>query len=250
MSLVTDTGKFTAQLDLAMAGAVSSATTVNLGVTTGNTVVITGTTTITSLGTAPQAGTTRTCIFTDVLILTHSASLVLFGATNITTVAGDRATFTATSAGIWELVGFFRQTGYTNGYLNEFGIADGAIVKEKLGDACLIPSKAMTREAVTLADADSALSSFNMVYKGIFVSNNTGIHDRTTDTAGNIIGNLYSYQIGTAFDFNIISLAAFTDTIVAGTDVTLVGDMTVSNESAVFTCVVTSPTTVTIYRKS
>ena len=250
MGLITDTGKFSAQVDLAMAGAVSSATTTDLGATTGNTVVITGTTTIASLGTAPQAGVTRTCIFTDALVLTHSSDLVLFGAANITTVAGDRAVFTATTTTTWELVGFFRQTAYTNGLINEFGIVDGAITYTKLGDACVVPSKIMTREAVNMADSDSALSSSQMVLKGIFVSNNTNNWLRTVATASNIIGNIDSYQVGTSFDFTVIAKQAFNDTITANTGVTLVGDMTVNNESAVFTCVVDSPTAVTIYRKS
>lgn len=250
MGLITDTGRFSAQVDFAMAGAVSSASTINLAATTGNTVIITGTTTITSLGTPSQAGITRTCIFTDALVLTHSAGMVLFGAANITTVAGDRATFVSTSTSSWELLGFFRQAGYTNGLVNEFGIADGAVTYTKLGDACVVPSKQMIREVVNMADSDSALSSSQMVLKGIFISNNTSNRIRTVATAGNIIGNLYSYQIGTAFDFTVIALGSFNDTITANTDVTLVGDMTVNNESAVFMCVVTSPTTVTIYRKS
>lgn len=250
MSLVTDTGKFTKQLDLAMGTSVASASTVDVGATDGNTVIVLGTTTITSLGTAPQAGTTRTLIFADALILTHSANLVLFGDANITTVLGDRAVFTATSTGIWEMVAFFRKNAYTNGLINEFGIADGAIVKEKLGDACVVPSKQMIREVVNMADSDSALSSSQMVLKGIFISNNTSNWLRTVATASNIIGQLYSYQVGTAFDFTVIAKQAFNDTITANTGVTLVGDMTVNNESAVFMCVVTSPTTVTIYRKS
>jgi len=250
MGLITDTGKFTKQLDLAMGTAVSSASTVDVGATDGNTVIVLGTTTITSLGTAPQAGTTRTLIFSDALILTHSASLVLFGAANITTVLGDRAVFTATSTGIWEMVGFFRQVAYTNGLINEFGLADGSVVKEKLGDACVIPSKQMIREVVTMADSDSALSASQMVLKGIFISSNTANWQRTVATASNIIGYLYSYQVGTAFDFTVIARQAYNDTITANTGVTLVGDMTVNNESAVFTCVVDSPTAVTIYRKS
>ncbi len=250
MSLVTDTGKFTKQLDLSMASSVASSSTVDLGATDGNTVIILGTTTINSFGTAPQAGVTRTLLFADALILTHSASLVLFGAANITTVSGDRAVFTATSAGIWELVSLFRQTAYTNGLLNEYGIANGSITYPKLGDACVIPSKMPIREKVVLADSDGAMSAANLVLKGLFVSNNTANRTRTTGTASDIIGYLADYQIGTSFDFAIVALAAFNDTVLGGTGVTLVGDMTVNNESAVFMCVVDSPTLVTIYRKS
>lgn len=51
---------------------------------------ITGVTTITSLGTAPQAGAHRVLVFDGILTLTHNATtLILPGAANITTAAGD-----------------------------------------------------------------------------------------------------------------------------------------------------------------
>ena len=55
----------------------------------GDSLHITGTTTITSLGTAPYAGATKRIIFDGALTLTHGANLNLPGAANITTVAGD-----------------------------------------------------------------------------------------------------------------------------------------------------------------
>jgi len=71
---------------------VASATTTEIWVTDGNFIHITGTTTITSFGTAGQAGDERTIVFDGILTLTHNAtSLILPGATNITTAAGDRA---------------------------------------------------------------------------------------------------------------------------------------------------------------
>ena len=57
----------------------------------GDFVHITGTTTITSFGTAPQAGATRTLIFDGALTLTHNATtLKLPGGASITTAANDR----------------------------------------------------------------------------------------------------------------------------------------------------------------
>lgn len=71
---------------------VASATTTTIWVTDGNYIHITGTTTITSFGTAGQAGDERTIIFDDALTLTHnSTTLKLPGGANITTAAGDRA---------------------------------------------------------------------------------------------------------------------------------------------------------------
>ena len=70
---------------------IASAATTDIWTPTGQLVHITGTTTITSFGTAPQAGILREVIFDGVLTLTHSANLDLPGAANITTAVGDRA---------------------------------------------------------------------------------------------------------------------------------------------------------------
>ena len=70
---------------------VASAATTNIWVTDGNTLHVTGTTTITSFGTAPNAGAWRKVIFDGVLTLTDGANLNLPGAANITTAADDFA---------------------------------------------------------------------------------------------------------------------------------------------------------------
>jgi hypothetical protein len=77
--------------------AVASASTTNIWSNNdGNLLHVTGTTTITSLGTAPQAGAKRQVIFDGALILTYNAStLVIPGAANITTAAGDMWEFVA-----------------------------------------------------------------------------------------------------------------------------------------------------------
>lgn len=64
---------------------------------------ITGTATITSLGTGFN-GCYRELRFAGALTLTHSASLKLPGSANITTAAGDNFGFRCTGSGVWELV--------------------------------------------------------------------------------------------------------------------------------------------------
>lgn len=67
---------------------------------------VTGTTTITSLGTA-AAGTKRTLRFTGALTLTHNGtSLILPGSTNITTVNGDVGEFVSLGSGNWTLTNY------------------------------------------------------------------------------------------------------------------------------------------------
>jgi len=68
---------------------VASASTVNLTAATGNLVHITGTTTITAFTLA--SGAERSVIFDGALTLTNGAGLLLPGAANIVTAAGDRA---------------------------------------------------------------------------------------------------------------------------------------------------------------
>jgi len=90
---------------------IASASTTDIGAATGEFVDVTGTTTITSLGTV-AAGIVRTVRFTGALTLTHNAtSLILPGAANITTAANDRAEFRSLGSGNWLCVEYIRADG-------------------------------------------------------------------------------------------------------------------------------------------
>ena len=100
-----------AALNEAQGSNIASATTTDIGAATGNYVVVTGTTTITGLGTV-QAGTRRIVEFSGALTLTHNAtSLILPGGANITTAAGDCATFVSEGSGNWRCVSYVAATG-------------------------------------------------------------------------------------------------------------------------------------------
>lgn len=92
---------------------ITSATTTDIGAAKGDFVTVTGTTTITSLGTAP-GGARRTVRFSGALTLTYNASsLILPGAANITTVAGDIASFRALDGtSNWICETYTRASGY------------------------------------------------------------------------------------------------------------------------------------------
>ena len=93
------THAMTAAINEARATAIASAGTTDIGAVAGNFVHITGTTTITALGSV-QAGTRRVVTFDGALILTHNAtSLILPTAANITTAAGDSAVFVSEGIG-------------------------------------------------------------------------------------------------------------------------------------------------------
>jgi hypothetical protein len=80
---------------------VASATTTDIGAVASNYVRITGTTTITGLGTV-SSGIWKFVRFSGALTLTHNGtSLILPGAVNITTVAGDCGLFVSEGSGNW-----------------------------------------------------------------------------------------------------------------------------------------------------
>ena len=100
-----------AAINEARGTAIASATSTPIGAANGNFVHITGTTTITSFDTI-QAGTRRVVVFDGILTLTHNATtLILPGATSITTAAGDAAIFESEGSGNWRCVAYQRASG-------------------------------------------------------------------------------------------------------------------------------------------
>ena len=99
---------------LATKGAdIASAATVDLSAATGNYVHVTGTTTVTALGTV-SAGMRFLLVFDGALTLTHNAtSLILPGAANITTAAGDRAEFVSLGSGNWRCLWYTTAAAYS-----------------------------------------------------------------------------------------------------------------------------------------
>ena len=85
---------------------VASATTTDIGAAASDKVRITGTVTITGLGTV-AAGTQRSIRFAAALQLTYNAtSLILPGAANITTAANDTAEFVSLGSGNWICISY------------------------------------------------------------------------------------------------------------------------------------------------
>ena len=111
MALAKTGDTMTGALNWAARVDAASASTVAIGVAASNLVRITGTTTITSFGTV-AAGAVRHVLFAGALTLTHNAtSLILPGAANITTAAGDAATFESLGSGNWRCLSYQRADG-------------------------------------------------------------------------------------------------------------------------------------------
>lgn len=107
----SDVGAFFAEHLNTVEIAIASAATCDIGALRGLRAEITGTTTITSFGTAKNK--LRFLRFSGALTLTHNGtSLILPGATNIVTAAGDTAVFASdSSSGNWRCLSYTRGIG-------------------------------------------------------------------------------------------------------------------------------------------
>lgn len=117
---------FIAQL-AALAGgptaSLASAATVAIGFAATSNINITGTTTISAFDNW-QEGAMRMVTFSGALQLTHNASsLILPGAANITTAAGDAALFKSLGGGNWKCLWYVRAAG--TGPVSANGTRDG-----------------------------------------------------------------------------------------------------------------------------
>src|SRR4029079_13753233 len=88
---------------------VASAATLDLDSATGDLVDVTGTTAVTAI--TLSDGSLRTVRFTGALTLTHGSSLVLPGAQNIATAAGDYAVFRGYASGVVRCTAYLRAAG-------------------------------------------------------------------------------------------------------------------------------------------
>lgn len=144
---------------------IASSAITDIGAATGEFVDVTGTATITSLGTV-SAGIVRTVRFTGSATLTHSAALNLIGLTNIITANGDIAQFRSLGGGNWKCTNFIRQDGSTIIKLPAFyavstasqSITSGAFTKVTLG----------TEQYDTNNNYDATLSRFTPTVAGYY----------------------------------------------------------------------------------
>ncbi|HSD16772.1 MAG TPA: hypothetical protein VLC71_05850 [Thermomonas sp.] len=157
-----------AALNEAKATDIASAATTDIGAATGNLVHITGTTTITALGTV-QAGTRRKAVFDGILILTHHAtSLILPTGANITTAAGDTAEFISEGSGNWRCTGYQRATGQplaaASGSVTSVNGASGApIIRQALAIACSDETTALTTGTNKVKFINPYSTAFNVL---------------------------------------------------------------------------------------
>lgn len=140
-------------IDTAKGSDIASATTTDIGAATGNFVDITGTTTITGLGTI-QAGSIRFARFTGILTLTHNGtSLILPTTANITTAAGDRAIFVSLGSGNWLCLAYQRADGTPLG--SAYTPTAGNALSGSVVQVVFTKSSAVATDSGTAVDDDS-----------------------------------------------------------------------------------------------
>jgi len=148
---------------------IASATTTDIGAATGNSPDVTGTTTITGLGTV-QAGTVRNVRFTGILTLTHNGtSLILPTGANITTAAGDTATFISLGSGNWYCKSFQRKDGTAlvgvtaatalSGSTIQTVLTQSSAVATDSGTAVIDDSTPTTTECPIISALDTAITA-------------------------------------------------------------------------------------------
>jgi hypothetical protein len=97
---------------LAAASTIASATTTDLSTVNEKFITVTGTTTITGLGIL-SPGIEKVLVFAGALTFTHNVtSLILPGAANITTAAGDIAHMLSLGSGNWRCLSYQPASGY------------------------------------------------------------------------------------------------------------------------------------------
>jgi len=107
-------------------GTISSATTTDIGTKTQGYLAVSGTTTITALGT-PTNKTEYTLKFDGALTLTHNAtSLILPGGVNVLTIAGEVAKFRHEGSGNWRCVSYPARWLYGDGTAGQVLTSAGA----------------------------------------------------------------------------------------------------------------------------
>lgn len=104
-------GTLTSALNEAPTVTIASSATPAIGAAAGNTISLTGTTTVTGFDTI-AAGAFRRVVFTGALTFTHNAtSLILPSSANITTATGDVAEMLSLGSGNWRCTSYTRASG-------------------------------------------------------------------------------------------------------------------------------------------
>ena len=162
----------------------ASATATDIGGQNSLYVSVTGTTTITGFGTNYNGP--RFVSFTGALILTHSATLVIPGAANITTAAGDACIVVPISGG-WKIVSYDKYSGLPT---STTGLAASGANNDITSLAALASVPSVVTTAITTATPASSATVSGLVELATTAETETGTDATRAATPAGLKGAL------------------------------------------------------------
>lgn len=164
-------GTLTGAVNDAATQTIASASLTDLASATSNVIIISGTTTISALGTI-AAGARRSVRFSGALILAHNAAMILPNATNITTAAGDCAEFRSLGSGNWVLTSYspisgnYYRTNILGTVSQSGGVPTGSLIETgsnvggtyiKFADGTMISRLTLDLSSISITNAFGSL---------------------------------------------------------------------------------------------
>lgn len=158
---------------------IASGTTTDLGSNTAQNITISGTTTITGFGSSAPIGAIKFLYFSGALTLTHNGtSLIIPGAANITTAAGDCAIVRHESSGNWRVLSFMRAAGRP---INS-GVSD--TFSAKMIHAATTTLQQVIEKVTITAAAPSATHNFDVLTQAVQYMTTACANNWTTNVRG------------------------------------------------------------------
>lgn len=220
----TDSSTITGDLRAIQAGiryiysqdTIASAATTDLGSKDSGSLTISGTTTITALGTV-SAGIRKSVVFSGILTLTHNAtSLILPGTANITTAANDRAEFESLGGGNWRCNWYVKASGQP--IISPLSDGDkGDITVSASGATWTIDNDVI--DAATLADSALGITMINGAIDATVSGNALTVAIKTqaggTPSATDPVLVLFRSGTVTSGTYNVRSVTAATSVVIS-----------------------------------
>jgi hypothetical protein len=177
---------------------IASAATVDLGAVEGLAHGITGTTSVTSFGTV-AAGIWKIIRFEGALTLTHNAtSLILPGASNITTADGDVAIMMSEGSGNWRCLSYMKANG------------------SHLGPVLTAEQATTSGSSVTFSDIPSWVKKISIMFDGVSTNGTGGLSIQIGD-AGGLEATGYSSTSARLTDSAAVSVSSATTSFALNT---------------------------------
>lgn len=190
-------------------GAITAASTTDVGAVPQAAVKINGTTTITSFGTSSILGSIHVLTFTNTLTITRNAtSLIVPGTNNITTQAGDVAIAMYLGSGNWQIVSYNPASGAA---VSNPALPVGSLIYGTFGTP---PAKTVSAfgQALSRASFPNFLAAVTRAQNGTLTSGNATIAS---------VANTAGFGVGMPVEGSGISTGCTISSIVANTSITL-----------------------------